>query len=63
VSTVRTHGLGEIVVPVNAQHSWALEQLLHWDYRVEQAMLRMVLARTDSGPAFDHHVNLVRWAG
>ena len=47
MSTVRTHGLGEIVMPVNAQHSWALEQLLHWDCRLEQAMLRMVLARSD----------------
>jgi hypothetical protein len=48
---------------VNAQHAWALEQLLRWGYRVERAMLRMVLAGTDSGYAVDHHVNLVRWAG
>jgi ribosomal protein S18 acetylase RimI-like enzyme len=62
-SMIRAHGLGEIVVPVNAQHTWALEQLLLWDYRVERSMLRMVLAGTDAGPAVDHHVNLVRWAG
>ena len=60
---IRAHGLGEIIVPVNAQHTWALEQLLGWDYRVERAMQRMVLAGTDSGPAVDEHVNLVRWAG
>jgi ribosomal protein S18 acetylase RimI-like enzyme len=62
-SMVRAHGLMEIVVPVNGRHTWALEQLLQWDYRVERAMLRMVLAGTDSGPAVDRHVNLVRWAG
>jgi ribosomal protein S18 acetylase RimI-like enzyme len=62
-SMVRARGLEEIVVPVNARHTWALEQLLHWNYRVERAMVRLVLAGTDSGPAVDHHVNLVRWAG
>jgi ribosomal protein S18 acetylase RimI-like enzyme len=60
---IRAHGLKEILLPVNAQHTWALEQLLHWGYRVERAMVRMVLAGTDRGPAVDHHVNLVRWAG
>ena len=60
---IRAHGLEEIVAPVNAQHTWALEQLLQWDYRVERAMQRMVLAGTDSGPAVDQYVNLVRWAG
>jgi ribosomal protein S18 acetylase RimI-like enzyme len=62
-SMVRAHGLEAIVVPVNGRHTWALEQLLRWDYRVDRAMLRMVLAGTDSGPAIDRHVNLVRWAG
>jgi ribosomal protein S18 acetylase RimI-like enzyme len=62
-SMIRAHGLGEIIVAVNAQHTWALEQLLRRDYRVERAMQRMVLAGTDSGPTVDEHVNLVRWAG
>jgi hypothetical protein len=62
-SMVRVHGLEEIVVPVNTRHTWALEQLLRWDYRVDRAMVRMVLAGADSGPVTDHHVNLVRWAG
>ncbi len=60
---IRAHGLEEIVVSVNARHTWALEQLLHGGYRVERAMVRMVLAGTDRGPAVDNHVNLVRWAG
>ena len=60
---VRAHGLEASLVTVNARHTWALEQLLHWEYRVERAMVRMVLAGTDSGPAVDHHVNLVCWAG
>jgi hypothetical protein len=62
-SMIRAHGLEEIVVPVNTRHNWALEQLLCWDYRVDRAMVRMVLTGTDSGPAADHHVNLVRWVG
>jgi len=62
-SMVRAHGLEEIIVPVNGRHTWALGQLLRWDYRVIRAMLRMVLAGTDSEPTLDHHVNLVRWAG
>jgi ribosomal protein S18 acetylase RimI-like enzyme len=62
-SMVRAHGLEEIVVAVNARHTWALEQLLQWGYRVERAMVRMVLAGTDCRPAVDDHVNLVRWAG
>jgi ribosomal protein S18 acetylase RimI-like enzyme len=60
---IRAHGLEEILVPVNARHTWALEHLLHGGYRVERAMVRMVLAGTDGGPAVDRHVNLVRWAG
>jgi ribosomal protein S18 acetylase RimI-like enzyme len=62
-SMVRACGLEEIAVPVNARHTWALAQLLQWDYRVWLAMVRMVLAGTDAGPAVDGHVNLVRWAG
>ncbi|MEJ2736452.1 MAG: GNAT family N-acetyltransferase [Anaerolineae bacterium] len=60
---VRARGLEEILLPVNARHTWALEQLLRWGYRVERAMVRMVLAGTDRGPAVDDQVNLVRWAG
>lgn len=48
---------------MNARHTWALAQLLQWDYRVMRAMVRLVLAGTDRGPAADPHVNLVRWAG
>ena len=57
------HGKQELTVSINACHSWALEQLLGWGYRVELAMLRMVLKETDGGPAVDRCVNLCRWAG
>jgi len=60
---IRAHGLEEILLPVNARHTWALAHLLQWGYRVERAMVRMVLAGTDRGPAVDDQVNLVRWAG
>lgn len=60
---VHAHGMDEIVVPVNTQHAWALEQLLRWDYRVVRAMVRMVLPEPEARPGTDHHVNLVRWAG
>jgi ribosomal protein S18 acetylase RimI-like enzyme len=62
-SMVRVRGPQEILVPVNGRHTWALEHLLSWGYRVERAMLRMVLAGTDRGPTVDDYVNLVRWAG
>jgi GNAT superfamily N-acetyltransferase len=64
-SLVRAHGLEEISVAVNTRQAWALEQLLRRGYRVVRAMQRMVLAGTeaDGGPAVDHCVNLVRWAG
>jgi ribosomal protein S18 acetylase RimI-like enzyme len=59
----RARGKRELVVPVNARHTWALEQVLQAGYRVQAASVRMVLAGTDGGPCADHHVNLARWAG
>jgi ribosomal protein S18 acetylase RimI-like enzyme len=59
----RTHGKRELTVPVNAQHAWALAQLLRWGYRVERSLVRMVLAGTDTGPTIDGCVNLSRWTG
>lgn len=58
------HGKQEVVVPVNARHTWALEQLLGWGYRVVGARVRMVFRGTDSSsPSPDSFVNLSRWAG
>ena len=57
------HGKREIVLPVNARHTWALEQLLARGYRVKGASVRLVLGGTDDGPATDRHVDLSRWAG
>jgi ribosomal protein S18 acetylase RimI-like enzyme len=59
----RGRGKREMVVPVNARHTWALERALRWGYRVKAASVRMVLAGTDGGPCADDHVNLARWAG
>jgi ribosomal protein S18 acetylase RimI-like enzyme len=56
-------GKQKLMVPVNARHAWALEQMLGWGYRVERAMVRMVLKGTGAGPSTDNHVNLSRWAG
>ncbi len=52
-----------LIVPVNAQHAWALTQLLQRGYRVERASARMVLEGTDTAFAPDDHVDLSRWAG
>ncbi len=52
-----------LVVPANARHAWAVEQLLRWGYRVERMAVRMVLGRTDKGPCADNHVDFLRWAG
>jgi len=59
----RSHGKERLVVPVNAQHTWALDCLLRRGYRVERCMVRMVLAGTDAGPSDDGRVDLGRWAG
>lgn len=59
----RAHGKQKLTLPVNGRHAWALERLLRWGYRVERAMVRLVLNRTDAGPSVDNCVNLSRWAG
>jgi ribosomal protein S18 acetylase RimI-like enzyme len=57
------HGKQEVVVPVNACHTWALEQLLGRGYRVAGARVRMVFRETSGSSAPDSFVNLSRWAG
>jgi ribosomal protein S18 acetylase RimI-like enzyme len=57
------HGRQVLAVPVNARHAWVLERLLHWGYRVERAMVRMVLGSTNRGPSIDGCVDFSRWAG
>lgn len=59
----RGHGKQELTLPVNGRHTQALKWLLEWGYRVERAMVRMVLEGTDEGPFTDDYVNLSRWAG
>ncbi len=59
----RARGKQKLAVPVNACHTWALEQLLHWGYQIERALVRMVLQGTDEGPSVNGHVNCSRWAG
>jgi ribosomal protein S18 acetylase RimI-like enzyme len=59
----RLHAKEAMTIAVNASHSWALEHLLRWGYRVDRSMVRMVLQGTDANPIIDSHVNLSRWAG
>jgi ribosomal protein S18 acetylase RimI-like enzyme len=59
----RARGKHKLALPVNACHTWALEQLLRWGYRIERALVRMVLQGTDEGPSVNGHVNCSRWAG
>ena len=59
----RSRGKQILAVPVNTGHAWAVEQLLRWDFRVERAMVRMVLKGTADGPSTDECVNCSRWAG
>ena len=59
----RGRGKQKLAVPVNASHTWALDQLLRWGYRIERALVRMVLQGTDEGPSVNSHVNCSRWAG
>jgi ribosomal protein S18 acetylase RimI-like enzyme len=57
------HQKREIILPVNACHTWALEQLLDAGYGVERLSVRMLLAGTAVAPPTDEYVNLSRWAG
>jgi len=59
----RAGGKEEMMIPVNARHIWVLEQVLQSGYRVERALVRMVLTGTDAAPRIDNHVDLSRWAG
>jgi len=59
----RTGGKQKVTMAVNARHTWALERLLKWGYRVERMAVHMVLKRTDDGPCTDGCVDLSRWAG
>ena len=59
----RLHAKVAMTIPVNAGHTWALEHLLRWGYRVDRTMVRMVLKGTDAGPGTDSCVNVSRWAG
>ena len=59
----RTHGKQKLMLSVNGRHVWALDRLLAWGYRVDRAMVRMVLKGTDEGPTTDSFVNMARWAG
>jgi hypothetical protein len=62
-SLAHAHGKREISVPVNARHTWALNQLLDLGYRVDRLSVRMVLEGTHPAPSTSEYVNLSRWAG
>ena len=59
----RLYGKTAMAIPVNGGHTWALEEMLRWGYRVDRSMVRMVLRGTDAGPGMDRWVELSRWAG
>lgn len=58
-----SQGKVKLVLPVNARHAWALEQVVRLGYRVERAMVRMTLEGMEEDAAPDNLVNLSRWAG
>jgi len=62
-AVARGRGKHKLALPVNACHTWTLEQLLRWGYQIERALVRMVLQGTDEGPSVNGHVNCSRWAG
>ena len=57
------HGLRTVTIPANARHTWALQRLLRWGYRVERMAVHMILDGTDDGPSTDNLVDFSRWAG
>lgn len=59
----RAHDKRKVAMVVNSRHTWTLERLLRWGYRVERMAVHMVLKGTDNGPSTDDWVDLSRWAG
>jgi hypothetical protein len=51
-----------LVVAANGRHAWALGRLLQEGYRVEQAVLRMVLKGRGGEMSTDGWVDISRWA-
>ena len=58
-----SQGMREMVVPVYTGHTWAVDQLLQWGYRVERSMVRLVLPETERRPLAHRWAELSRWAG
>ena len=58
-----SRGKVKLVLPVNARHAWALEQVVRLGYRVERTMVRMTLQEVEEDAVPDELVNLSRWAG
>ncbi len=58
----QAQGKKSLRVAVHSRHTWPLQRLLEWGYRVEGMAVRLVLAGTDRGPAYDNLVDLARWA-
>lgn len=53
----------KITIAVNTRHTWALQQLLKWGYRVERIAVRMVLKGSEPPLNPATLVDLNRWAG
>ena len=56
-------GKETLVIPVNTSHTWALDQLLSWGYRVERLAVRMVRKDFPLTHTAGRLVDLNRWAG
>jgi ribosomal protein S18 acetylase RimI-like enzyme len=59
----RSNDKQKVVMAVNGCHTWALERLLEWGYRIDRMAVHMVLKGTDGGPRTDEWVDFSRWAG
>jgi ribosomal protein S18 acetylase RimI-like enzyme len=59
----RAHEKKALTIAVNSGHTWAVQKLLEWGYRIERAMVRMVLGGIDQEPSAEELVNCSRWAG
>lgn len=57
------HDKSTVGIGVNAQHRWALEQLLAQGYRVSRTTVRMLLRGMDAKPSPGALVDCSRWAG
>ena len=63
ITLARAHNKQILALSANTCHSWAVDQLLNWGFRVERMRIRMILTGTGEEFPSAKHVDLSHYAG